>query len=196
MRGPDDPVGTRRGIAGGRAGSSGQVAVRARVELNRNLEPVPCPAPVLSELCNHALETAPEECCGLVIGSARQRFEQVHRITNVMTRMHLADPAAFPRDARHAFYMAELEYLEAQKHAEARGRRVTAVYHSHVEAGAYLSPEDLAYAEHPLFPFPRAAHIVVSVLGGRVKEAAIFEIDSAAGTFRESSGRPLGVVEP
>lgn len=169
--------------------------MRARVELNRNLGPVPCPAPVLSELCNHALETAPEECCGLIVGSGRQRFEQVHRITNVMTRMHLADPLAFPRDARHAYYMAELEYLVAQKDAEARGRTVTAVYHSHVEAGAYLSQEDLAYAEHPLFPFPRAAQIVVSVLGGRVKEAAIFEIDPATGTFRQPGGRPLGVVE-
>jgi len=171
------------------------VAVRARIELNRNLEPVPCPAPVLSELCNHAVDTAPEECCGLVTGTPTDPFRHVHRITNVMTKMHLGDPVAFPRDAHHAYYMAEIEYLLAQKQAEARGETVTAVYHSHVDAGAYLSVEDLAYAEHPLFPFPGAAQIVLSVLGGRVKEAAIFEIDETTGTFPAQGGRPLEVVD-
>jgi len=150
---------------------------------------------VLSELCNHALDTAPEECCGLVTGTAAQRFRNVYRITNVMTKMHLADAVAFPRDARHAYYMAEIEYLRAQQHAESKGETVTAVYHSHVEAGAYLSAEDLAYAEHALFPFPGAAQIVLSVLGGRVDESAIFEVSRATGTFAPRSGRLLEVDE-
>jgi len=170
--------------------------VRARIELNRNLEPVPFPATVMGELCRHALDTAPEECCGLVIGTEDNRFERMVRITNVMTKMHLSDALAFPRDARHAYYMAELEYLDAQKEAEARGQTVTAVYHSHVGAGAYLSEEDLGYAEHPLFPFPGAAQIVISVLSDRVEEAAIFEMDHAAGGFPSEGGRPLEVVDP
>lgn len=172
-----------------------QVKVRARVELNRNLEPVPFPASVLNELCSHALGAAPEECCGLVTGTATERFQQVHRITNVMTKMHLADATTFRRDARHAYYMAETEYLRAQKEAESRGHAVTAVYHSHVEAGAYLSEEDLVYAENPLFPFPRAAQIVLSILAGRVKEAAIFDIDPSIGGFPVDGGRLLEVVE-
>lgn len=173
----------------------GRLAVRARIELNRSLEPVACPASVLSELCNHALDVAPEECCGLVAGSAADRFQHVYRITNVMTKMHLGDPVAFPRDAHHAFYMAEVEYFAAQKDAEAKGLEVTAVYHSHVEAGAYLSAEDRAYAEHPLFPFPGAAQIVISILGGRVEGAAIFELDTATGTFPARGGHALEVVE-
>jgi len=37
---------------------------------------------VLNEMCTHALETRPEECCGLVSGSPdtpRSRFLHVHR---------------------------------------------------------------------------------------------------------------------
>lgn len=169
--------------------------MRARVELNQNLGPVPFPAAVLNELCSHALAAAPEECCGLVTGTRSERFQQVYRITNVMTKMHLADAAVFRRDARHAYYMAEIEYLRAQKDAEAHGQRVTAVYHSHVEAGAYLSEEDLVYAESPLFPFSHAAQIVLSILAGRVKEAAIFDIDPSIGGFPVNGGRLLEVVE-
>jgi proteasome lid subunit RPN8/RPN11 len=191
--------GCRCGLRG-RAGideslSDEQVTVRARVELNRNLDPVPFPAAVLNELCSHALGAAPEECCGLVTGTQAERFQQVHRITNVMTKMHLADATLFRRDAHHAYYMAETEYLRAQKEAESRGQTVTAVYHSHVEAGAYLSEEDLVYAENPLFPFPRAAQIVLSIVAGRIKEAAIFDIDPSIGGFPVNGGRLLEVVE-
>ena len=40
---------------------------------------------------------------------------------------------------------------------------MTAVYHSHVDVGAYLSELDLEYAEHALFPFPGADQIVIAV---------------------------------
>ena len=71
-----------------------------------------------------------------------------------MTRRHLADPLTHPRDGRAAFWMNESDYLHAQALAEAAGEEVTAVYHSHVDVGAYLSELDLEYAEHALFPFP------------------------------------------
>ena len=175
--------------------TGGVPMVRTRIELNRELEPVPLPASLMSEICGHALDAAPEECCGLVMGTLQRRFERPCRISNIMTKMHLSDPISFPRDARQAYYMTEVEYLRALQEAEASGRFITAVYHSHVDAGAYLSEEDLAYAEHPLFPFPGAAQIVISVVGGRVKEAAIFEADSSVGHFRGATGRLLEVVD-
>jgi proteasome lid subunit RPN8/RPN11 len=63
---------------------------------------------------------------------------------------------------------------------------VTAVYHSHVDMGAYLSELDLEYAEHGLFPFPEADQIVVSVVDGRVAEdgVAVFRRDGQGGSFR------------
>jgi proteasome lid subunit RPN8/RPN11 len=130
---------------------------------------------VLLEICHHALDVAPEECCGLVLGNAGERYVRAVRITNVMTKIHVEDPIAFPRDARHAYYMSENEYLRALDEATARSETVTAVYHSHFGQGCYLSQDDLAFAAHPLFPFPDAAQIVVSVLGDRVQEVGLFE---------------------
>ncbi len=166
-----------------------------RVEAKRNLPPVVIPATVLNELRRHALDAVPEECCGLITGTSDEKFETVRRISNVMTRMHVSDKEAFPRDARTAYYMAEVEYLQAQQDAEARGEKVTAVYHSHVNADAYLSEEDRVYAESPLFPFPGALQVVLSVVGDRVKDAAVFEIDPEIGQFTSERGRLLEAAE-
>jgi len=149
--------------------------VSDRIELDSSLEAASIPGAVLHEICRHALDARPEECCGLVMGNDGFRFLRIVRITNVMTKMHLADPAAFPRDAHHAFYMSEVEYQRALEEAEAQSECVSAVYHSHVGQDCYLSHDDLAFAAHPLFPFPDAAQIVVSLLGERVAEVGIFE---------------------
>jgi proteasome lid subunit RPN8/RPN11 len=70
--------------------------------------------------------------------------------------------------------MSEHDYLKAVQEAEAAGARVTAVYHSHVGAGAYLSPMDLEFAEQPLFPFPEADQIVIPVYDRTVRELGAF----------------------
>jgi proteasome lid subunit RPN8/RPN11 len=71
--------------------------------------------------------------------------------------------------------MSDTEYLRATQEAEARGEFVSAIYHSHFGQGCYLSQDDLAFAAHPLFPFPFAAQLVVSLLGDGVSEVGIFE---------------------
>jgi len=169
--------------------------VHDRIELNPKLSSTPISGGVLHEVCSHALAVAPEECCGLIASSAEERFGSVYRISNVMTKKHLSDEAAFPRDARHAYYMSEVEYFAAQKEVEARGERITAVYHSHIGADAYLSSEDRMYAEHPLFPFPDAAQIVLSVMGKRIGGSVIFEVDRENGGFEAEGGRRLEVLE-
>jgi proteasome lid subunit RPN8/RPN11 len=153
----------------------GTKPVSERIDLDPELESKSIPNRVLHEICRHALDVSPEECCGLVVGSAEERFIRAVRITNVMTKMHVADPEAFPRDARHAYYMSETEYQQAIGEAEARGECVAAIYHSHFGQGCYLSQDDLAFAGHPLFPFPDAAQLVVSLLADRVREVGIFE---------------------
>jgi proteasome lid subunit RPN8/RPN11 len=150
-----------------------------RVELNPSLTPVPMPGRVLNEMCAHALETLPEECCGLLSGRDGDPFQTVYRCRNNMTLQHRSDPVAYPRDGRKAYYMSEVDCLEAQKDSEKRGEVVTAVYHSHVAAGAYLSEVDRQHAEHELFPFPDAAQIVLAVGDGRVLEVGIFRRDPA-----------------
>jgi proteasome lid subunit RPN8/RPN11 len=159
--------------------------VSERVELDPKFESRLIPSNILHEMCRHALDVAPEECCGLVLADAEGAMLRVVRVTNVMTKMHVADPEAFPRDARHAYYMSEVEYLRAIDEAEGRQESVSAIYHSHFGQGCYLSQDDLAFASHPLFPFPEADQIVVSLLGDRVREVGVFEpTEAALGGFR------------
>jgi len=144
------------------------------VDVDDALPEVTLPARVLSELYEHALdrERAAEECCGLVVASAHERFASVVRCRNVMTEKHQQDPEAWPRDNHNGYFMHP-EDLRAWLEPDA-AERVTAVYHSHVGVEAYLSEEDLAYVQNDLFPFPNADQIVLSVHNKRVKSARLF----------------------
>jgi proteasome lid subunit RPN8/RPN11 len=139
--------------------------------------------PVLNEICAHALETLPEECCGLLIGDERNPYRWAVRCRNDSTQHHLRDPKRFPRDGQQGFHMNELDYLQAIERAEARGERVTVVYHSHVDCGLYFSELDQEYAEQELFPFPDVEHLVVSVVNGRVGGLGLFKRDAEGDRF-------------
>ncbi len=155
--------------------------MRRRIDVDETLAPVAVPGRILNELYGHALETLPEECCGLLLGGEDPRFRTLVRCRNVMTQHHQQDPAHYPRDGRQAFWMSEADYQRAEQQAEAAGERVTAVYHSHVGAGAYLSALDLEYAENALFPFPDADQIVVAVAHRKIDAVGLFR--RAAGAF-------------
>ena len=173
-----------------------------RVEVDRSLPAVVVPARIVSDLLGHARETLPEECCGLIVGAADQRYWRLVRCRNEMTQLHRSDPVAFPLDGSAAFWMNEADYMHTREEAEAAGLRVTAVYHSHVGSGAYLSEMDLEYAHHALFPFPDADQIVVAVASpdashvamrleaGCVHGLGIFLWDAAAAAFRGRRVRP------
>lgn len=172
------------GVPGGRSRSADRTRRgAARVELDPALPPVRMAGRVLNELYAHAREAFPEECCGLVAGTPGDRHRMVYRCRNEMERRHRLDPETFPRDAREGFYMNELDYQRASRDASAWSGRITAVYHSHVGFGVYLSDLDLEFAGGGLFPFPRADQIVISVLEGRVDEVGLFARD-AGGGFR------------
>ena len=64
---------------------------RERIELEEGAAPVPIPGRLLNELFTHALETRPEECCGLVTGVAGDVFRNVYRCRNTMTQQHEND---------------------------------------------------------------------------------------------------------
>jgi proteasome lid subunit RPN8/RPN11 len=148
--------------------------VSGRIDVDRTLSPVILSARVLNAMCEHARETHPEECCGLLVGPAAGCFEAAQRCRNEMTRLHRLDPVAYPRCGKTAFHMNEGDVQHVQEEAEARGWLVTGVYHSHADAGPYFSELDQEYARQPGFPFPQAQHVVISVLDGVVGESAVF----------------------
>jgi proteasome lid subunit RPN8/RPN11 len=158
-------------------------AATGRIEIGSERPVVGLPETVLHEIRSHALESVPEECCGLVFGSvgvARDgegRFQRVYRCHNVMDRMHQEDPESFPRTNCEGFYIDPAELLRAAEEADGAGQEVTAVYHSHVGVPAYFSEMDRDFATQPGFPFPHADHLVVSVLGRQVREIGLFRPD-------------------
>jgi len=157
--------------------------VQGRVEVDESLEPVSIAAELLNELCQHALESQPEECCGLVSGDGRVRFRRLHRCRNDMTERHREDPVANPRDGREAFHMSEADQQRVLNDIDTKGERVTAVYHSHVGTGAYFSELDQLYAGDAGYPFPDADQIVVAVFERRVYGHALFRRNRGSGRF-------------
>jgi proteasome lid subunit RPN8/RPN11 len=151
------------------------------IEVDRALPPVVIDGRVLNEMCAHALETWPEECCGLLTGKTKGSHGAVHRCRNDMTLLHRSDPTRHPRDGRGAFHMNEGDALRACRDAESAGERVTAVYHSHVGARACFSELDQEFASHEVFPFPDADHIVIALAERRVRELALFRREGTRG---------------
>lgn len=83
---------------------------------------------LIAQMITHALETDPEECCGLLIG--RDGAARLYPMRNV-----------HPRPARR-YEMSPLELMEAEQDAESRGERIVAIYHSHTFTQAYPSQTD------------------------------------------------------
>lgn len=164
-----------------------------RIFVDRDQVPLPVSVRALAELREHARETHPEECCGLILGRKRADLERVVRCRNEMTRLHRQDCEQFPHDGREAFHMNEADVLQAQRFADAEGWIVTGVYHSHADAGPYFSTLDQEFASQPGFPFPDAMHVVISVLEGMVKEVAAFARHDSSSGF---AGRLLAAEAP
>ena len=124
------------------------------------------------------------EVCGFVV--RRGARLEVVPIPNVADRYHAADPERFPRTSRESYLMDPKAQLSLHREIDARGGEIVAVWHSHVEAGAYFSEKDRADAVvDGLQTVPGAEYLVLSVRGGRVVEAKRFRWDGA--TFVQSA---------
>jgi proteasome lid subunit RPN8/RPN11 len=82
----------------------------------------------------HARETAPAECCGLLIGSAAE-------IVGAVRAGNLADSPS-------RFLIDPADHIRARRDARARGFDVVGFYHSHPHSDAQPSPTDLAEASY------------------------------------------------
>jgi proteasome lid subunit RPN8/RPN11 len=122
-------------------------------------------------------EADPErEVCGFLL--RRDGALHVVPVTNAADRYHAADPASFPRTSRDSYLMDPKEQLRVHRELEVGGVAVAAVWHSHVEVGAYFSAKDRADAVVEGVPaVPGAEYLVLGVRGGRVTEVKRFAWD-------------------
>ena len=127
----------------------------------------------LAALC----EAAPDrEVCGFLL--RRDGALHVVPVPNAADRYHAVDPVRFPRTSREAYLMDPRAQLRALRELDATGGAVVAVWHSHVEVGAYFSAKDRADAAVEGQPaVPGAEYLVLGVRGGRVTEVRRFTWD-------------------
>jgi proteasome lid subunit RPN8/RPN11 len=128
-------------------------------------------------------EADPErEVCGFLL--RRDGALHVVPVPNAADRYHAADPARFPRTSRDSYLMDPKEQLRIHRELEAAGGAIAAVWHSHVEVGAYFSAKDRADAAVDGVPVvPGAEYLVLGVRSGRVTEVRRFRWDG--GEFEE-----------
>ncbi len=102
-------------------------------------------ARIYEEMISHALEDAPDECCGMV--SARDgEAVTLHRMTNIAH-----SPLRYEMDAKEQF---QIELGEIDD----RGLALGIVYHSHTRSAPYPSQTDINLAYHP-----DAIYVIVGV---------------------------------
>jgi proteasome lid subunit RPN8/RPN11 len=147
------------------------------------------PRAVLAEIDAHALECYPNESCGFVSGPADDApaLDRAIRETNEADKYHALDPERFPRTARTYFKINELRAARAFEAGEKSGQPIKVIYHSHCDAGAYFSAEDSAtFSSEGQLMWP-CAFLVVSVVGGEVRDRKLWIHESGTDGFVESS---------
>jgi len=124
----------------------------------------------------------PSEGCGLVF-AVKGGGLRVQPMENVIDRYHARRPDRFPRTSAQGYLIDPMAQLSALEEAERRGEALCAIFHSHVEVGAYFSDEDRALAFGPDGSplFPAVEYLVLSVKGGKcdVLKAYAFGTDSS-----------------
>lgn len=142
------------------------------------------------DICDHAREAAPSECCGFVLASGVRRCE------NIQDELHRLDPIAYPRTARTAFaFSASDEIFLAESFRT--GDPVWAVYHSHPEGEACFSRADrvgVLRGGKPLYP--ALFYVVVGCHSGHVAGAKVFGIKRGTIRALASFGASLDRLNP
>lgn len=109
------------------------------------------------EIIAHALEDAPNECCGIVAG-VNGEVKKLYRTTNTEH-----SPVKYNIDPQELF--------QAYKETEEKGWEFLAFYHSHTASEAYPSPTDVHLAA-----WPDCIYIIVSLMNRDTTVIRAFKI--------------------
>jgi len=119
----------------------------------------------LDEMVAHCLSAYPEEGCGLLTGDL---------VTGVVAGVH---PARNLAASAQVYTVDPGEHLRIDRDAEAAGRSVIGVYHSHTHTDPYPSPTDVSQAPDPSWHYVLVSlrHEVASVRSYRIVDGAVAE---------------------
>jgi proteasome lid subunit RPN8/RPN11 len=113
----------------------------------------------------HARETAPAECCGMLLGTPDVVME-ARPARNLAT-----DPNRFLIDPK--------DHIDARREARARAFDVVGFYHSHPHSAAVPSETDLAEAS-----YPHHLYLIVG-LAGEQPDSRLYRLEDRG--FREEN---------
>ena len=140
----------------------------------------PLSADVLKSLWGHAETGYPEEICGFLVEGPGGIT--VRPAENRQNALHAEDPEHFPRDARTAYNLGPKDLFYLDRHLSG-DERVTAIYHSHCDVGAYFSDEDQRAALFDGEPLYTVDYVVIDVRADGARQAKRFRWDGQ--TFAE-----------
>ena len=137
---------------------------------------------VVEKMYRHALETYPEECCGIV--TCGEQNQTVHFCRNIQNRLHAEDPEGHPRDARTAYAIDRREMDRIIALAAKHRGKIMSFYHSHADHDSYFSEIDKeAQTVFGEPEFPDALQFVISVKDGEIKDLKGFKWDRQKKSF-------------
>ena len=144
------------------------------------------PSELLRECFAHAQECYPEEACGFITGNSGENgsFTTVHRMENIMNRLHKQDPDSYPRNARDGYMIDPYSQLKLERKLKQRGEAIHVIYHSHPDVGAYFSEkdeEDALWNGRPRYPGVR--FLVCGISKGQPDGAIFADFNEETGSF-------------
>lgn len=112
----------------------------------------------------HAELAYPNECCGVLLGKA----DGEHRVVYEVVRCSNTKGQA----ARTRYNIDPREIISAQKEGRTRGLDIIGFYHSHPDAPAHFSRNDLEQAF-----WLAHSYVIASVLGGAAAEVRSYVLE-------------------
>lgn len=128
----------------------------------------------------HAMAWFPKECCALLV--VGPDGPEVVLAENLADKYHALDPETYPRTGEDAYLLDPRLIVRA----EAEGKRLVAIVHSHCRVGAYFSEEDVFQATSPFEDgplYPGVDYVVLDAQEDGVRGFATFTWSDAAGGF-------------
>ena len=134
------------------------------------------PPSIVAQMQKHALASYPGECCGLLFAQVGSNTaSRCVPLDNMADKLHALDPVEYPRTSRDWFAPNEAKLGRFVREAEAQGEKWLALFHSHIDCGAYFSDEDKRYAAPDgKAVYPQLFQTVIETRATGVVEARTF----------------------
>jgi len=117
----------------------------------------------LAEICRHAEQAYPHECCGVLLG----HFDgQVRRVTAVVSCRNTREDSP-----QNRYHIDPRELIRVQREGRTRGMDIVGFYHSHPDHPSAWSPTDLTEAH-----WFGCSYVITSVVQGKAGATSSFEL--------------------